>query len=120
MLTVVLDGLSHVLFRPIDLEPAQAVASLPARSALRQALHHPCALVRLGVVGDEEDNANVTLLQVLAVFKIVTLLATATFFVMWMSKALRNLYAFGVPINYSPAQVGWSFFILFVYLVRPY
>jgi hypothetical protein len=74
----------------------------------------------LGLVGDEEADANDTRLQVLAVFKIVTLLVTATFFVMWMSKAHRNLYAFGVPSNYSPAQVGWAFFIPFVNLVRPY
>jgi hypothetical protein len=30
------------------------------------------------------------------------------------------LYAFGVPSPYSPAQVGWAFFIPFVNLVRPY
>jgi hypothetical protein len=73
-----------------------------------------------GLVGTVEAEANDTRLQVLGVVQVVLLFVTATAFVTWMSRAHRNLYAFGVPSPYSPAQVGWAFFIPFVNLVRPF
>jgi hypothetical protein len=73
-----------------------------------------------GLVSDSEAEANDNRLAVVGVVKLVLLLATAALFVIWMSRAHRNLYAFGMPSPYSPAQVGWAFFIPFVSLVRPY
>jgi hypothetical protein len=73
-----------------------------------------------GLVGTAEAEANDTRIEVLGVFQVVLLFVTATAFVIWMSRAHRNLYAFGVPSPYSPAQVGWAFFIPFVNLVRPF
>jgi hypothetical protein len=72
-----------------------------------------------GLVGAAEAEANDTRIAVLGVCQLVLLFATAAAFVTWMSRAHRNLYAFGMPSPYSPAQVGWAFFIPFVNLVRP-
>lgn len=72
-------------------------------------------------VTQAEALANDSRLETLGQLQVISLLATAVFFILWLDRARRNLPALGArDLKYGPGWVLFGFVVPLVNLVRPY
>lgn len=72
------------------------------------------------IISPQTIEANDSRQQLIGIIQMLLIIATIVSFIMWSSRAYRNLHSLNINLQYTPGWAAGSWFVPFVNLGRPY